>query len=156
MLETAEDLTAPRIQQLTVFLQNRVGVLQRVVTRLEALNVDICAISITDAADYAVVRLIVNRPDVAKKALQDADYTVVETSLLGVALPDGEFGIRKLLSALLIGEINVHYVYGLLVRVDGHPVVALHVDQADAAGRVLKKAGATMVGQDEIDVEQGA
>ena len=61
----------------------------------------------------------------------------------------------RLLSALLVGEINVHYVYGLLVRVDRHPVVALHVDQAEAAGRVLKRAGAMLVGQDEIDVEQG-
>ena len=152
MLETAEDLTAPRILQLSIFLPNRVGALQRVVTRLEALNVDICAISIVDAADYAVVRLIVNRPDIAKKALADAGHASFETKLLGVALPDGEFGIRKVLSALLIGEINVHYVYGLLVRVDGHPVVALNVDQLDAAGRVLKRAGATLVGQDEIDL----
>jgi hypothetical protein len=155
MLETAEDLTAPRILQLSIFLPNRIGALQRVVTRLEALDVDIRAIAIVDSADHAVVRLIVNRSDVAKKALADAGYAAFETELLGVALPDGEFGIRKLLGALLVAEINVHYVYGLLVRVDGHPVVAVHVDSPDSAGRVLRKAGAMLVGQDEIDAGDG-
>ena len=150
MLETAEDLTAPRILQLTIFLPNRVGALQRVVTRLEALNVDICALSITDAADYAVVRLIVNRPDVAKKTLQDAEYTVVETSLLGVALPDGEFGIRKLLSALLVGEINVHYVYSFIKRPEGRAALAIKAEDDEVASQSITKRGFRVLTQSDI------
>jgi hypothetical protein len=152
MLETAEDLTAPRIKQLSVFVQNRLGALQRLASLLEEQRVTICAISIIEAADHAVVRLVVNRPSVAQAALAKAGYTVFETRLLGAALPSTrEFGIRRVLAALLVAEIDIHYVYSLIVQVDGRAVLALHVDSPDMAARVLRKAGCDIVGQDELD-----
>lgn len=156
MRETARDLK-PRIKQLSLFLPNRLGALGAVVARLDEEQVKLCAISILDAADHAVVRMIVNRPAPAKGALLGAGYTVFETDLLGVALPgrgDDEFGILKVLQALLVAEVNVCYVYSLIVQVDGRPVIALNVDDAEAASHVLTKAGLALIGQEEIGWEE--
>jgi hypothetical protein len=82
---------------------------------------------------------------------------VFETELLGVALPlERGIGIRKVLSALLIAEVNIHYIYSLLVRSGTHPVLALHVDDMRAAERVLRDQGLELVGQDEIAPPEGA
>ena len=151
MTEVTRDQTGPHIKQLSFFLPNRLGALLRATRGLEAGNVKICSVSILDAADHAVVRMVVDRPAIALKALQDEGYNVFETELLGVALPmEKGIGIRKLLSALLMAEVNIHYVYSLMVQSGSHPVLALHVDDARAAEKVLRDQGLELVGQDEL------
>ncbi len=140
------------VKQLSFFIPNRLGALQRILAKLDEQPVRICAISILDAADHAVVRLIVNRPAPAMTALIEQGVPVFESELLGVALrPDRpEIGIRRVLAALLAAEVKVEYVYALIVRVAGRPIVALHVDDPELAGKVLTDLGLGLVGQDEL------
>ncbi len=151
MLEIAHDQTGPLIKQLSFFLRNRIGELLGVVRRLEEKNIHICAISILDSADHAVIRMVVDRPSLALKSLSDQGLAVFQTELLGVEVPpQGKMGIRKILSALLLAEVNVHYVYSLIVQADHRPVLALHVEDIPTAIRVLRNHGLTVIGQDEI------
>ncbi len=87
MIETARDTTGPLIKQISFFLENRVGALLSVVRKLEEENIHICAISIVDAADHAVIRMVVNRPSLAVHALHKGGIQVFHTELLGVELP---------------------------------------------------------------------
>jgi hypothetical protein len=155
MAETARDHSDPRLRQLSFFLPNRLGALFRATQHLEKEHVRICGLSLLDATDHVVVRMIVNRPAVAKTGLEAAGYPVYETDLLGVALPaTEEFGIRKVLSGLLRAEINIAYAYALIVQVDGHPVLALKVDAMDVATRVVRSAKLELVDQDQLGWEE--
>src|SRR5215510_10302848 len=142
MPEVTRDQTGPQIKQLSFFLPNRLGALLRSTRCLETHHVRICAVSILDAADHAVVRMVVDRPALAKEALEAEGHSVFETELLGVALPvEKGMEIRMILSALLLAEVNIHYIYSLMVQANGRPVVALHVDDLRAAGKVLRAQG---------------
>ena len=67
---TAGHHDGPRaITQLSCFIENRIGALRHVVGRFEAEGICICAVSILEAADHGVVRLVVDRPDDAKIVL---------------------------------------------------------------------------------------
>jgi hypothetical protein len=151
MLETSRDLSAPRVRQLSFFLQNRVGALLAVARKLEELNIHICAISILDSADHAVIRMVVDRPSLAKEALLERGLSIFENELVAVELPiERGIGLPRILSALLMAEVNVHYIYSLIVQSNSHPVVAFHVDAMDTASQVLKQQGLILVGQDQI------
>jgi len=151
MLETARDTAAPRVRQLSFFLPNRVGALLGVARKLEELNVHICAISILDSADHAVIRMIVDRPSLAKEALMERGLNVFETELVAVELPiERGIGLPRILAALLMAEVNVHYIYSLIVQSNSHSVVAFHVDSTETAGQVLKQQGLILVSQDQI------
>jgi hypothetical protein len=157
MAETAHGQADPRLRQLSFFLPNRLGALFRATQHLEREHVRICGLSLLDATDHVVVRMIVNRPAVAAKALDEAGYPVYETDILGVALPGKEeFGIRKVLSALLAAEINIAYAYALIVQVEGHPVLALKVDEGTVATRVVRSTGLTLVDQEALGWEEPA
>jgi hypothetical protein len=157
MAETAHGQADPRLRQLSFFLPNRLGALFRATQHLEREHVRICGLSLLDATDHVVVRMIVNRPDTAVTALADAGYPVYEAELLGVALPGREeFGIRKVLSALLSAEINIAYAYALIVQVNGHPVLALKLEEPRVAARVVGGAGLTLVDQAELGWEEPA
>lgn len=140
------------VKQLSFFVPNKLGALQRILAKLDGEPVKICAISILDAADHAVVRLVVNRPAVAMTALTDQGVAVFESELLGIALrPDRpEIGIRRVLAALLAAEVKVEYVYALIVRVANRPILALHVEDPELAGKVLGDLGLDIVSQDEL------
>jgi hypothetical protein len=148
---TIEDQGGSIIVQLSFFLPNRLGALLRATRELDAKGIRICALSILDAADHAVVRMVVDRPTDAKSALIAEGYAVFETDLLGVTLPAGKgLGIGKVLSALLMAEVNIHYIYPLVVQADAHPVIVLHVDDMHAASRVLRQKGLDLIGQDDL------
>lgn len=141
---------APRIKQLSVFLPNRLGALLGVNRALESYGLNIRALTIMEAADHAVARLVVDRPTLAAEVLRGQDYSVFETDMLGVALPP-EGGIRKVLSALLMAELNVHYVYSLLASGATQRVLAVHVEDLDAATRVLHEHSMELIGQDLLE-----
>jgi hypothetical protein len=151
MADTARGTIGPKIVQLSVFLENRVGLLLKLAKQLEERQVHICAISIIDTADTAVVRMVVDNVAGAKKAFADRGLTVYESDLLGVELPISEgIGVTSVLGTLLRAEINVHYVYSLITRSNGNPVVALHVDSHETAVKILQAHDLGLVGQDDI------
>ncbi len=142
----------PRINQLSIYLPNRVGSLLAVTRCLDAFGIQIRALSILDSADHAVVRLVVDRPGFAADTLRTEGYAVFETDLLGVTMPDADSeGIRKILSALLMAELNVHYVYSLLARELALPILAIHVEDFDAASEVLRQQGLELIGQADLE-----
>ncbi len=154
MFETARDTSGPRVQQLSFFLQNRVGALLGVVRKFEELSIHICAISILDSADHAVIRMIVDRPAQAIDALREKGLNVFESELVAVELPiEKGIGLPRILAALLMAEVNVHYIYSLIVQSNGHPVVAFHVDEQETAAKVLSQHGLALVGQDQVGWE---
>ncbi len=151
MYETTEDQSSPRIKQLSIFLENRLGALLGVTKVLEQQDVHICAVAISDAADHAVVRLVVDRPTLAAASLGAAGYHLIESDLIGVSLPASKVGgMRKVLSALLSAELSVHYVYAVITHTRNQAVLALHVEDMDRAGRALVGAGLRLVSQDEL------
>jgi hypothetical protein len=152
MSDTARRTSQPKIHQLSVFLENRVGLLLKLTKQLEAREVHICAISIIDTADVAIVRMIVDNVAAAKKAMEERGLTVYETDLVGVECPIQEgIGVASILGTLLRAEINVHYVYSLITRVNGNAVLAFHLDNHETAVKILQNHSLELVDQDDIE-----
>src|SRR5580704_115983 len=76
-----------RVRQFTVFLENRVGRLQALVTALESAADPIRALSIEESADSALVRLICTDADAARQTLRESGFPFGETDLLAVQVP---------------------------------------------------------------------
>jgi len=56
----------------------------------------------------------------------------------------------KLLAALFMAEVNVHFTYPLLTRPRGLAALALHVDDNECASSVLIGAGFKLLSQTDI------
>ncbi len=154
MFETESPNDKPRIRQLAILLENRVGALQRVLGRLEREVVQIRAITILEAADHAVIRIVVDKPTIALSALRSNGFDPIETELLGVAIPvDRKFAVRRVLSALLSAEMNLSYLYPVSYPVRGRSVIAIQVENLDSAGDVLTRAGFQLIDQQDLSDE---
>jgi len=68
--ETARGYSPPSVTQFSVFLTNKVGKLFDLVEAFEGSQVSICALSVHEASDHAVVRLITTNADLAAQTLR--------------------------------------------------------------------------------------
>ena len=151
--QTGADMAGARIAQLTLFIGDRLEALHRALAVLEEEPIRICAISILDGADHAVVRLVVDRPDVATDLLASAGYPVYRRDLLAVALParqERALGIRGVLQALLAAEVKVIYVYALVVQIEDRSILAISAEDLEMAERAIRNVGLELVDQDQL------
>ena len=99
-------------RQLSVFLENKPGVLAEVCKELGDHDINIRGVSVSDTVDHAVVRLVVSDPHKAIHVLGEHGALVVETDVLVVKLSDHPGALADLASKFARGKINIEYAYG--------------------------------------------
>lgn len=145
MSATYHKFNEPSVTQFSVFLRNRVGELLEMTQRLEAARIEIHGLSVWDATDHAVVRIVLSDPPWAAKTLKEAGYSITKSELLAVGLNDGPDAVGCICRALLEAEVNIHYSYPLFCRPSGQPVLLVHCDDVSAGTRVLTRKGFTLI-----------
>ena len=140
-----------RVRQFTVFLENRVGRLQMLMRALEE-GTRVAALSIEESADAALIRIICADPEIGREALRQSGFSYSESEVLAVELPvplRGKPPLIAVCSALLAAEINIHYVYPMLVRPNG-PALILYVDDPTLAAQILIRKGFILLGESDL------
>ena len=99
-------------RQLSVFLENKPGVLADVCKALGDHDINIRGVSVSDTVDHAVVRLVVSDPHKAIHVLGEHGALVVETDVLVVKLSDHPGALADLASKFARGKVNIEYAYG--------------------------------------------
>jgi hypothetical protein len=140
----------PCLRQFGVFLENRVGSLNDLMRHLERSDLRIVALSIVDSVDCAIVRLMLNHYERGRELLDLSGFTVFETDVIGVELPDDPQPFVRVCTALLRAEVNIHYSYPLLYRRRGRGAIALYVDDVDLGLKTLYEKGLTVVTERDL------
>ena len=99
-------------KQISIFLENKPGVMADVCKALGAYDINIRGISVSDTVDHAVVRMIVDNPRKAIHVLGEHGALVVETDVLALKLDDKPGTLAKLASKFARGKVNIEYAYG--------------------------------------------
>ena len=73
--------------------------------------------------DCAIIRMIVDDPDLANQLFNQNSFSVSETELMVVSLPRGKRALLTVWTTLMAGEVNILYTYPLLVH---PPRIARH------------------------------
>lgn len=150
MVQTERGYEDPSVRQLAIFLQNRVGELGDVLRHLEASHVRVHAVSVADSVDFAVVRLIVDHVDAAKKCLGEAKFSVSQSSLLAVEIPDEGDGLLAVCRSLIRAEINIHYAYPMLTRPRGRGAILIQADNLHMGADVLTRNGFRLLDEHDL------
>jgi hypothetical protein len=148
--ETIQGYNPPTVRQFGVFLENRVGKLFELVRLFdEGPNVHLCALSVIESADYAVVRIIPNNADAARVMLRQHGLPFSESDLLIVELRDNHT-LTSMCLYLLGAELNIRFAYPLMLRPSGAPTIALAVDDQTLGGQILRKKNFTLLGEEDL------
>ncbi len=139
-----------RVEQISIFLENKSGRLAEVTDILANAGVNIRALSLADTADFGVLRVIVNQNEQAKAALKSHGFTVGKTEVLAVAVPDRPGGLAKILGVLHSAGINVEYMYAFVQRSGDNAIMIFRFDEIEKAISTLTGAGVRVLKGEEL------
>ncbi len=98
-------------KQIAVFLDNRPGTLARVCEALQAADVNILALSILDTMDYAIVRMIVDKPEQAEAVFGKLQLTPQVRDVVFMDVPNEVGVLGRIAQQLAEAGINLEYAY---------------------------------------------
>jgi len=139
-----------KVEQISVFLENKAGRLAEVANVLGKVGINIRALSLADTTDFGILRLIVNDREVAKKALKEAGFTVGITQVIAVEVEDKPGGLAKILKLLADEGINVEYMYGFVEKLSEKALLVFRFENTEKALEVLKRSNIKVVTESEI------
>ena len=70
------------VEQLAVFLENKSGRLAEITAVLAQNNINIRALSVADTADFGILRLIVDKVELAREVLKKRGFPVNRTKVV--------------------------------------------------------------------------
>lgn len=139
-----------RVQQLSIFLENKIGRLAKVTQTLGENSINIRALSIADTTDFGILRLIVDKPEQALTVLRDAEFVVSTTDVLAVELDDQPGALGKAMQALDGVGINIEYLYAFVQKDPNKALVVFRVEKLDEAIKALQQNGITLLSSEQV------
>ncbi len=139
-----------KVEQISVFLENKAGRLAEVTRVLGEGGINIRALSLADTTDFGILRLIVDQYDKAKDLLKQKGFTVGKTEVVAVEVPDRPGGLGLVLQILAQAGINVEYMYAFVQHSGMNAVIIFRFDNLDDAITILQKEGIHIYKGEEV------
>ncbi|MDO4305418.1 MAG: ACT domain-containing protein [Eubacteriales bacterium] len=138
------------VKQISVFLENKPGRLADFTEILSRHQIDMRALSLAEAEDFGIVRIIVDDVYNASTVLKDEGYVFSITKVLAVEMPDEPGALSGIIRVLGENDVNVEYMYAFTTRKKGSAYMILRVADNKKAIEVLQKKGIRPVCQEEL------
>jgi hypothetical protein len=139
------------IKQVSVFLDNKPGSLSEVMSRLDRNKIRIFALSIADAGEFGLVRMITEDPIKATNILEDAGFNLAKSKknieVTAILPQDGISKITKLLGDI---GLNIEYAYSSAAHMNGKFALILRVNDLIKAETALKENNVAILSLEEI------
>src|SRR5512136_1304171 len=138
------------IKQISLFVENKPGRMAKVSKNLSDAGVNIRALTIAEAGDFGVIRMVVDDPEKGYKVLHDNGFTVSTTDVLAVEMKDTPGGLYEIVNTLGENNINVDYAYAFVTAKAERAMLILRVDDIARAKQVLGEKKVKIATKEEI------
>jgi hypothetical protein len=142
------------IPQVSVYLDNRPGSLSEAMAQLDRNQIRIFALSIADAGEFGLVRMITENPAKASKVLEDAEYNLAKsrknTEVIAIFISEKD-KLSKITKILADSSINIEYAYSSAVHVDGKIALILRASDIERAEKNLRDNDIAILSLGEIE-----
>jgi hypothetical protein len=138
----------PQTTQFSVFTANKPGVLAEVCRTMAREKINITGMSMMDAAESGVLRLITDKPDSARVALQRMNIPMTETDVLAITLPNRVGAVADLCERLSNAHVHIAYMYATTGGRGANATVVFKVGDVKKAVRAIEAPGRLSTGKD--------
>lgn len=129
------------IKQISVFLENRPGKLAEFAAVLSAQKINLRAISVAEAADFGIVRIIVDDVFKAVTILKSENYVCTITDVLAVEVRDEPGMLANMIGVLGSEGINIEYMYTILGKKTDVAYMIIRTNSDSEAVKILESKG---------------
>ena len=137
------------LEQLSVFMENKVSRLNEVLLQLKTSKVNVLSLSLADTSEFGVLRLIVDNPEAGRKVLKENGFSARLTKVLAIKLPNEVGTLQSVLEGLGKAGMNVEYMY-VLANAKEFSGMIIKTGNPEEAAKVLADAGIEFVKAEEV------
>ncbi len=138
------------VTQLSAFVANKPGHLQKVLKVLADENINIITLTIAESSDFGILRMIVTDPDKGYKVLKDNHITASITDVLALELDDTPGSLYKALEVFAQMNLNIEYMYAFTEKREDKAVMIFRFEDIEAAKKALTDKGYNIVRKIDI------
>lgn len=139
-----------KIQQLSVFAQNKPGKIKRITEILSKNNINIRAITIASGDDYGIIKLLVTHPRRAYRLLKDEGLSVALNEVLAIEMKDKPGGLHQVVEALAENNINIEDAYGFVIESGKSAVLVVSIADIKKGREALLSKGMHLLEEEDL------
>lgn len=131
------------VREITARLENKPGRLAKICDALAHEKINIRALSVMDAGERSVLRMVVDQVEPARRALTGLGTEHEVEDVLAVELENRPGALTRILERLASEHINIEYAYVSGASVPGRSLGIFHTANPKRALQVLTEAQQT-------------
>ena len=136
------------VNQVSVFLENKPGTLNKLTEVLAANKINIRALSLAETSEFGIVRMLVNDVFEATTVLKENNFVATHTPVLAYAIEDKAGDLNSLLNKFTEIGVNIEYMYAFAGKERAYMI--FRVNDTKKAESLLKGKGLNSLTQEEI------
>ncbi|MBR2318039.1 MAG: amino acid-binding protein [Spirochaetales bacterium] len=136
------------MRQISVFLNNEKGRLEKITGLLAEKQIDIKSLCIAETEKFGILRMIVNNVDEAVAVLHANDVVCDIANVLAVEVDDIPGGLNKVLT--VFSGLNIEYMYDFLERTDKRAVMIFKFSELDKAEKIAEENGMVLFSEENL------
>lgn len=133
------------IKQISVFVENRPGHLQRILALFTEKDINVRGYSCSDTGDYGIARFIVDKPEKALSVLAERDVAATSSDVICLVLKDEPGELGRVFGLMAESGVNISYSYSLISA-----YIAFKVNDPDKAEEYLTEQGISLINQNDL------
>ncbi|MBN1140780.1 MAG: ACT domain-containing protein [Deltaproteobacteria bacterium] len=138
-------------RQVSIFLENQPGHLEKVTGVLRQHRINIRAMTLSSSSyGWGILNLLLDHPDQGHQVLTAAGYSAVLRRIVAVRMPDRPGGLHDLLEHLAKAGINIKNAYATLMPKPGSAILVIDAENIDQVEKLIDEAGIKKLSCEEI------
>ena len=126
-----------KVRQVSVFSENKPGRIQKITGIFGEEGINILAISITSTNGFGIIKLLVDKCDLAYEKLKDHGFTVTLSEVLAIEMKDSPGGLHEVSQILSDKGINIENAYVYVVESRAKAYLLVEVKDIEKAKEIL-------------------
>ena len=136
--------------QISVFVENKPGRIERVTEIMAKANVNIRAFTVMGTYEYGVMKFLVDKPDNALEALKAQGISANKREIIAIPMDDRPGGLNRVAKIFGQRKVNIEDAYGFVIEDKKRAVMVVDVEKIAEAEKILKEEGIATLTDEEI------
>jgi hypothetical protein len=136
------------VNLIAVFAENKQGQMARITKVIADAGINIRWVTIATSESFGVLKLLVDKPDLAYDRLHQAGWTVSRVEVLAIEVEDKPGGLYAVAECFARNNINVENSSGFVSG--NRAVLLIEVQDVAKARQILANQSLRLLSQEEI------
>jgi hypothetical protein len=139
-----------KVRQVSVFSENKPGRIEKITKIFAQEGINILAISITSTNGFGIIKLLVDKCDLAYEKLKENSFSVNLSEVLAIEMKDSPGGLYEVSHILSERGVNIENAYVYVVESRARAYLLIEVKDIEKAKEKLAGANLSFFKYDDF------